>query len=599
MVLETLFMATGGVIVFHHAIYPLVLHLVAGARVEGLATTGDVADEDLPTVAIIVPAFDEETLIAEKIDNLSHLAYPVDRLRIRIVCDGCTDGTVEAASEKIGKLGPEGGVFELIVHRRNRGKVAVLNETISAASEELIVLTDVSAMLPHDALIRAVRHFRNPSIGVVTGKYATVSPDSKVDAYWRFQTRIKAAEAALGSPIGMHGAFYVFRRAASRPLEADTINDDVLLPMRIVEKGYAGVYDQSIPIVERETEDLGEDLARRKRLGAGAIQPVARLWRLADPRRPGLAFAFVSGKGVRAFMPFLLGSAAAENLLLVGSNIVWDAAMAVQVTVYGMGALALSNRRISSFPLAGEIGYFVGGYMMAGAGAFDYLFGRDRGPWRRITGFMQRTFLDGDVIRGKRIVDICVSLATIPVLAVLYAPIALAIKLESPGPVLYRQLRVGLRTSRKSDLFYLTKFRTMRVDAETKTGAVWASSGDPRVTMVGRFLRKTRLDEIPQCLDVLRGDMSIVGPRPERPQFFKRLEEEIPFYAERTYGIKPGITGLAQIKLPYDSCIEDVRKKVLHDHAYALQLSIPGRWFWMDLSIMLRTFEVMLLGKGL
>ena len=89
---------------------------------------------------------------------------------------------------------------------------------------------------------------------------------------------------------------------------------------------------------------------------------------------------------------------------------------------------------------------------------------------------------------------------------------------------------------------------------------------------VGNFLRKSRLDELPQCIDVLRGDMSVVGPRPERPQFFSMLEREIPFYAERTYGVKPGITGLAQVFLPYDSSVEDVRQKVLHDHAYALRL---------------------------
>ena len=162
----------------------------------------------------------------------------------------------------------------------------------------------------------------------------------------------------------------------------------------------------------------------------------------------------------------------------------------------------------------------------------------------------------------------------------------------------YRQLRVGLRTPRQSRLFYLTKFRTMRSDAEAKSGAVWASERDPRITRVGNFLRKTRLDELPQCIDVLRGDMSVVGPRPERPQFFAMLEREIPFYAERTFGVKPGITGLAQVFLPYDSSDRGCPWKVLHDHAYALRLSAPGQWLSTDLGIMIRTFAVMLLGKG-
>ena len=206
--------------------------------------------------------------------------------------------------------------------------------------------------------------------------------------------------------------------------------------------------------------------------------------------------------------------------------------------------------------------------------------------------------LTGGAAFGKRALDVVVASLVLAVFAVLFVPIALAIKPESKGPVFYRQLRVGLRTPRRSRLFYLTKFCTMRADAEARWGAVWAKERDPRVTRIGCFLRKTRLDELPQCIDVLRGDMSVVGPRPERPQFFSMLEREIPFYAERTFGVKPGITGLAQVYLPYDSSVEDVRAKILHDHAYALRLSAPGKWLATDLGIMIRTFTVMILGKG-
>jgi lipopolysaccharide/colanic/teichoic acid biosynthesis glycosyltransferase len=138
----------------------------------------------------------------------------------------------------------------------------------------------------------------------------------------------------------------------------------------------------------------------------------------------------------------------------------------------------------------------------------------------------------------------------------------------------------------------------MRTDAEAKTGPVWATSDDPRVTRVGRFLRKTRLDELPQCLNVLRGEMSVVGPRPERPVFVGRLEDDIPFYVERTYGLRPGITGLAQVNQGYDATVEDVRSKVLHDHAYAVLIRTPGSWLKTDLGIIAKTFTVMVLGKG-
>ncbi|MFG1422692.1 sugar transferase [Roseixanthobacter liquoris] len=199
---------------------------------------------------------------------------------------------------------------------------------------------------------------------------------------------------------------------------------------------------------------------------------------------------------------------------------------------------------------------------------------------------------------GKRVFDIAVGLVATVVLALAFLPVALAIKLTSRGPVLYRQLRVGEATPTCTRLFYLYKFRTMYVDAEARTGAVWASVNDPRVTPVGRFMRKTRIDELPQALNVLKGEMSIVGPRPERPAFFAKLETEIPFYTERTFDLKPGITGLAQVNQGYDASIEDVRSKVSYDHAYAMRLLDPLDWFKTDLWIILRTASTMVLGKG-
>ena len=115
---------------------------------------------------------------------------------------------------------------------------------------------------------------------------------------------------------------------------------------------------------------------------------------------------------------------------------------------------------------------------------------------------------------------------------------------------------------------------------------------------MGRLLRKTRLDELPQFINVLRGEMSIIGPRPERPGFYRRLEREIPFFAERTYGLRPGITGLAQVSQGYDTCLDDVRRKVGFDHGYACALSTPKTWFTMDLLIALRTVSVMVNGRG-
>ena len=208
-----------------------------------------------------------------------------------------------------------------------------------------------------------------------------------------------------------------------------------------------------------------------------------------------------------------------------------------------------------------------------------------------------KQFVDAQVLWGKRFFDISVALCGLMMTLLLFPFIALAIKLESRGPILFQQLRIGECKADKTCLFAMFKFRTMGVDAE-KTGAQWAGKNDMRVTRVGRFLRKTRLDELPQFFNVLVGDMSVIGPRPERPGFYRKLEDAIPLYCERTYGLKPGITGLAQVNQGYDTCLDDVRSKLLFDHAYALSLCQFRSWLNMDLEIMVKTVMVMVLGRG-
>jgi len=600
MLLESLAVTTCGLVVYHHALYPLALKALASKKhLPPASPPCDMANA--PTLTLVVPAYNEENFIAAKIRNCAELDYPADRLQIVIVCDGCTDETVERARAEILTLGGEATRFKLLEHEVNRGKVARINEAVEERKTELFALSDVSATLSKDALLLAAASFADETVGFVTGTYTAPKGDQSQQAYWRYQTEIKRSEAALGSPIGAHGAFYMFRRDLADTLEPDTINDDVILPMRIIECGFRGIYDTRIPIVEIEADRLTDDFKRRQRLGAGALQQVFRLFGLSDPRRPGMSFTFLSGKALRAFMPFIMIAALVSSLALSGSSHFFAAISIAQLAGYalaGLGSLAPGLARRLHF---GALSYLVTGYTASGWGALRYMAGRYRSPWTRIERSnkiqQEEQLLTGFDAFGKRALDILVAGIVLVVFVILLGPIALAIKLESRGPVFYRQLRVGLRTPTHSRLFYLTKFRSMRTDAEAG-GAVWATERDPRITRVGNFLRKSRLDELPQCIDVLRGDMSVVGPRPERPQFFERLEREIPYYSERTFGLKPGITGLAQVYLPYDTTIEDVRAKVLHDHAYALRVSAPGGWFFTDIEIMLRTFAVMILGKG-
>jgi exopolysaccharide biosynthesis polyprenyl glycosylphosphotransferase len=166
--------------------------------------------------------------------------------------------------------------------------------------------------------------------------------------------------------------------------------------------------------------------------------------------------------------------------------------------------------------------------------------------------------------------------------------VALIVKLTSPGPVLFRQQRVGLNGA----TFTLYKFRSMYADSEADTGPVWATKNDPRVTRVGRWLRKFHLDELPQLFNVSRGEMSIIGPRPERPEFVAVLQEKIPNYLER-HSVKPGISGWAQINHKYGNTIEDAMIKLEYDLYYIKNMAVS-----LDARIMFHTAKIMLLGRG-
>ncbi|KAA3631263.1 MAG: sugar transferase [Proteobacteria bacterium] len=193
----------------------------------------------------------------------------------------------------------------------------------------------------------------------------------------------------------------------------------------------------------------------------------------------------------------------------------------------------------------------------------------------------------GLAIKTKRLIDVVVAaiglIVAIPVMLV----VAIALKLTSKGPVIYAQTRCGFRGER----FTVYKFRTMIPDAE-RNGAQWSVPGDPRITPIGRWLRKTRLDELPQLWNVIRGDMSLVGPRPERPDFVVVLEKQIPYYDMR-HLVKPGLTGWAQVKYPYGSSPEDARRKLDYDLYYVKHYSL-----YFDLYIVLRTMRVVISRAG-
>ncbi len=188
----------------------------------------------------------------------------------------------------------------------------------------------------------------------------------------------------------------------------------------------------------------------------------------------------------------------------------------------------------------------------------------------------------------KRIMDIILSFLLITITLPATLLTSLLIKLESKGPVFYRQDRSGMN----GKIFKIVKFRTMVADAEKISGPVWSTKDDPRITRIGKFMRKVRLDEIPQAFNILKGDMSFVGPRPERPFFVEKLSHEIPLY-KRRLKVRPGITGWAQVKHKYDETIDDVKVKLRYDLFYIENMSLR-----MDFKILFRTIFVVLFGKG-
>lgn len=198
------------------------------------------------------------------------------------------------------------------------------------------------------------------------------------------------------------------------------------------------------------------------------------------------------------------------------------------------------------------------------------------------------SFVRSTYILAKRIFDIIISILAVVFLAPLFLVTAFLIKCTSRGPVIFTQVRVG----KEGQHFEIYKFRTMRVDAEKMSGPVWAKENDPRLIPIGRFLRKTHIDEIPQFFNVLKGNMSFIGPRPERPIFVEKFKKEIQDYEKRLQ-VKPGITGMAQVWHRYDETIADVRKKIKYDLLYIRKVCL-----WTDLMICLRTVRVVFTGEG-
>lgn len=588
---------------YHHFLYPAILKKLA-ARYPAQQPPVMPQPEHLQFITVILPCFNEQHHIADKLFNFAYIDYPRDHFKVIVANDGSTDQSVAVYQQTILHPLLADVHFELRDFSVNRGKCAVLN-TLLQEQQGLVCLSDVSALISIDAFRLINRHMHDETVGVVAASYGLLNAGSAGEAsYWQYQVAIKQLESAMGSTLGVHGALYCIRAGLFKPLQSDSINDDFLIPMQVIAQGYRVVYDADIIGVELEQSNKSLDFNRRIRIAAGNVQQTIRLRHLLLPRYGSVAFNFFSGKCLRIFMPFCMLIMFCGAAVLAPASLLWQLNFMLQLLCYG-AAVLVHYAPDSRWPkIVRLVHYLVAGHFASLLGWF-HLLRRSRAilHWRKTepktaAGSAKSHYLPVSTRIGKRLFDIVVATAVLLLTLPLWVLIGLAIRIESAGPVFFRQLRIGLSDQQQTRLFYMIKFRSMVQDAEKHTGAVWASKNDSRVTVVGRFLRNTRLDELPQMINVIRGEMSLVGPRPERPELCAGLEQQIPFFTERTSYVRPGVTGLAQVNLGYDGCLDDVRNKLLHDHSYALALRSPLGWLKMDCMVLIRTLRIMVLGRG-
>ncbi|CAM3626203.1 Poly-beta-1,6-N-acetyl-D-glucosamine synthase [Vibrio aerogenes CECT 7868] len=389
-ILMVTFWVAAGLIIYHHFGYPLWLRWYAGrhpgekislAR-RGYQSSG--ADEELPTVTVLIPAYNEARWIAEKIRNLSALDYPKKRLKIIIACDGCEDETSRIAQETIQEAICAETYFEIHDYPENRGKIAIINHEMQSFDSDLTVLSDTSALISVDALLIAARHFENERLGVLNSRYQLLETPGEGEAkYWHYQSQIKQHEASTGATMGSHGAFYIFRTHLFEPLAQNTINDDFILPMKIVKQGYQSLYDSEMRALELEPTSLKQDFQRRLRISAGNMQQLIVLSGLLNPKYGLIAFSLFSGKGLRLFIPYLMLTCLICNVLLIHHPF-YLGLLLIQMTVYSTPAVAQVFPGIRQYKPLQWMHYFLTGHWANLLGGLRYLSGMETNRWTKI-----------------------------------------------------------------------------------------------------------------------------------------------------------------------------------------------------------------------
>ena len=334
----------------------------------------------LPSVTLYIPAYNEERHIGGKLENSLGLDYPRDRLEIVVASDGSTDRTNAIVESYRGR-----GV-QLLLVRDNIGKLAVLNRFVPLVQGDVVVFSDASTELEPNALRLLVRSFADKRVGAVCGLYRLKRGDDMrgqgEGLYWRYETWLKRQESRLHSILGAHGAFYAIRKPLFQRLDTSLINDDYLIPMRVVAQGYRAVYDASARAWELEESSVAGEFARRRRIAVGNCQQVTALAPLLNPLRGWVAFSFFSHKVLRTVAPLFLVALFVASWWL---PLPWAIAMTVlQITFYAAAVVGYryQQRGVSVRWLSAPL-YFCLGNLAMLAGLATFCTGARRPAWSR------------------------------------------------------------------------------------------------------------------------------------------------------------------------------------------------------------------------
>ncbi len=572
-------------------IYPTLVRRFAPVRLKQATHPGH-----FPTVSVLIPAHNEAQHIRKKLKNTFDLSYEPDLMEVIVCSDGSVDGTDEIveAYENV----------KLLRNEQRMGKVYSINRMVEEARGALLLLTDASADLWPGTLRKLVLAINHPEVGLAAARYAVRTEAAATDGaaaeteagYWGLEARVRQEESDRAMLVAASGAAYLVRHDRMPQLPIDTVNDDFVVPLLVRSTGARVLLVPDAVATDAPTREPSTLYRRWVRIAYGNYQ---MLWRHKDLFGAGRTTLPLIRKLVRTLSPvwLLLFLAVAtfgaffSPVYAVLAGICWLGAIVGAALVFTSREELPKLLRFARFAALSQLAYL--------RGLLRFVIQDDNRLWRREAeneppDLSAPAPIPLRVRCAKRLLDLVV--ATVALLCFLpFAPfVALAIALDDWGSPFYLQDR--MRPGPKGPIpFRMFKFRSMRNDP----GAETTLDGDPRITRVGDFIRRHRIDEFPQFINVLLGDMSVVGPRPEQPRLAGELQERIPGFMDRAVCLRPGITGLAQVSSRYAGhSVEEHDQKLRFDMVYLASMYSLRSWAKMEFGILLRTFGVMWSGKG-